>query len=194
MINKKNLLGKTPQELGVKDAIHVAIVAVRAAHSISRGSRCDLNKYREAISSEKGCGIADPFTKNDIFKTGDVFWLLLDQDEVPNVQHQWDHPSIDFTPPVREPVMDEAIQRAANSLGLTYPQLMNVCEALVYKKPVVYNGTLTPDKLNTAIDEIETSDLWWAWSEETGYIFENQGTGCCPEYNYPSIHFTETEG
>lgn len=30
MINKKNLLGKQPFELGVKDAIHTAIVSVRA--------------------------------------------------------------------------------------------------------------------------------------------------------------------
>lgn len=36
MINKKNLLGKTPDELGAKDAIHVAIVAVRAGAGESK--------------------------------------------------------------------------------------------------------------------------------------------------------------
>ncbi len=37
MINKKNLLGKAPHELGDKDAIHVAIVAVRAGIVITPG-------------------------------------------------------------------------------------------------------------------------------------------------------------
>ena len=39
MINKKNVLGKRPQEFGVKDAVHVAIVSVHAGRPIQPGQR-----------------------------------------------------------------------------------------------------------------------------------------------------------
>ncbi len=45
MINKKNLLGRPPDELGLKDAVHVAIASVRAACAINPGQRCKINDY-----------------------------------------------------------------------------------------------------------------------------------------------------
>jgi hypothetical protein len=89
VINKKNVLGKAPFDLGTKDAIHVAIVAVRAGQLVQPGQRCGLNEHREAVPNEKGVGVADPFVKGPIL-TGTSFWLLMAQDEVPNVQHVWE--------------------------------------------------------------------------------------------------------
>lgn len=185
MINKKNLLGKQPAELGIKDAIHVAIVAVRAASPIKPGQRCGMNKEREAVANEKGCGVADPFHKGNI-GTGQVFWLLLNQDEVPNVQHVWEHPSVDFTPPSKEVKRNRTIESVAKDFGVTYEQVMEAAQFVVENdKLAVYPGSKSDVEI-AAVNE-DLYDLWSEWADETGYEFENEGTGCCPEYNYPDV-------
>ncbi len=185
MINKKNLLGKRPEELGAKDAIHTAIVAVRAGGPIEPGQRCGLNEFREAIPNPKGPGVADPFVKGTIM-TGQSFWLLLAQDEVPNVQHVWQHPDLDFSPPTRETVKNELLEEIAGTLRVTYEQLMAACaHAAENNDPATYPGTLSEEELDEAWVRVDTYDLWAQWSEEASFEFENEGSACCPEYCYP---------
>ena len=189
MINKKNVLGKTPEELGTKDAIHVAIVSVRAARPISPGERVGLNKLREAEPQVKGCGVADPFLKKNI-QSGDTFWLLLCQDEVPNVQHVWEHPSVDFTPPSEPMKRNKLLEKHAVEMGVTYEQLMAAIATVVAtNEPAGYLGTKTAEELEDA--QIDLYDMWSEWGSETGYEFENQGTECCPEYDYPECRLFE---
>ncbi len=187
MINKKNLLGKTPQELGDKDAIHVAIVSVRAARLITPGQRCGLNEHREAIPDAKGVGVADPFLKSNI-TTGQTFWLLLNQDAVPNVQHVWDHPKVDFAPPTREAERNKWFQQHADQLGVTYDQLLDACQYVIDNdKSAPYPGTKDAEELEGAMEDI--GDIFSTWSDESGHEFENIGSGCCPEYQYPDVLF-----
>lgn len=188
MINKKNVLGKTPDELGAKDAIHVAIVAVRAGGPIKPGARVGMNKDREAVADSKGCGVADPFRKA-VIGTGDVFWLLLAQDEVPNVQHVWQHESIDFAPPAVAARRNRAIQRVADDYGLTYEQVMEAASSVADTyRPIEYSGSKTAEELKSV--SFDHWDFWSEWADETAYEFENEGSGCCPEYNYPRKLFT----
>jgi len=189
VINKKNVLGKEPHELGDKDAIHVAIVAVRASHLIKPGDRCGLNEFGEALRQAAGVGVADPFRREPIAR-GQSFWLLLDQDAVPNVRHVWDHPSVSFTPPTREPVFNRSLVQIAGELKLTYQQLMDACaECVRAGNPVAYVGPLSEAELTSALDRLDKYELWSEWSEESGHKFENSGTVCCPEYDYPAIPF-----
>lgn len=185
MINKKNLLGKTPTELGIKDAIHTAIVSVRAGCFIEPGQRCGLSKDREAVPDSKGCGVADPFLRNGI-QRGQYFWLLLCQDEVPNVQHVWEHPKVDFSPPTISPSMNRTIERTAKEFKVTYEQIMSAAQH-VYDggSSLPYPGTLNEKALDKAIDYFDNYEFWSEWASETGVEFENQGTECCPEYDYP---------
>ena len=183
MINKKNLLGKTPHELGDKDAVHVAIVAVRAACLIEPGARCGLNEHREATPDAKGCGVADPFRKDSI-TTGQSFWLLLNQDEVPNVRHVWEHPKLDFTPPEREVKLNTTLADAAKNFGVTYDQLMDaIAYCVEHESPAQYPGTKTADEI--AEFNEDCYDLWDEWASETGHEFYNAGTECCPELDTP---------
>ena len=185
MINKRNLLGKVPEELGTKDAIHAAIVSVRAASLIKPGTRCGLNANREAIPAENGCGVADPFRKEAITR-GQYFWLLLCQDEIPNVQHVWQHPEIDFAPPTVEVKLNSTLKRQAEEFGVSYEQLMAACAYVVGKDDSApYPGTKTAEELEKAMDDSDSHDMWYEWSEESGHEFENVGSACCPEYNYP---------
>lgn len=185
MINKKNLLGKRPHELGDKDAIHVAIVAVRAGSLIVPGQRCGMNEHREAVPDDKGPGVADPFLKGNVTR-GQPFWLLLDQDSVPNVRHEWEHPSVDFSPPAREVKLNRTLEECAESLGVTYEQLMAAASRLVDDdEQTKYPGTLSEVGLQDALESLDTYDLWSEWADETGHKFENHGSECCPEYAYP---------
>lgn len=194
MINKKNLLGKEPDELGDKDAIHVAIVAVRAGSLIKPGQRCGLNEHREAVPHEKGPGVADPFLKANITK-GQRFWLLLNQDAVPNVRHVWEHPKVDFSPPTREVQLNESLKECAKKLGVTYQQLMDACASVVASDymgtPAPYPGTLSSEELEEALDDCYVGDIWYEWSEETGHEFEDQGSACCPEPVHPDCGLFE---
>lgn len=185
MINKKNLLGKTPAELGIKDAIHVAIVAVRAGKPIEPGQRCGMNKDREAVPDDKGCGVADPFLKGVITR-GQSFWLLLNQDEVPNVAHVWEHPSVDFAPPSAEVVKNKWLQKYADDYGVTYEQLMAAANHVVFnEESAPYPGTKTAEELDKLNDEVDSADIWYEWKNETLHEFYNNGTECCPDYAYP---------
>lgn len=184
MINKKNLLGTKPIDLGTKDAIHVAIVAVRAGGPLNPGQRCGLNADREAVADAKGVGVADPFFKGVIVR-GQPFWLLLCQDEVPNVAHVWEHPSVDFTPPVVEVKRNKYLQQHADEYGVTFEQLMEAAAyAVENDKPAKYPGSKSAEELE-AIESDIGSDVFYEWAKETLYEFTNDGTECCPEYRYP---------
>lgn len=193
MINKKNLLGKKPQELGDKDAIHVAIVAVRAGLTVHPGARCGINEHREAVPDDKGVGVADPFLKAPVMR-GESFWLLLNQDAVPNVRHVWEHPDVDFTPPEREVVLNDVLNDAAKALGVTYQQLMDACASVVENdEAAAYPGTLSAEDLEEAIDAMYLGDVYSEWGEEVEHEFYNSGTECCPEYDYPRELFAIPE-
>lgn len=189
MINKKNLLGKPPLDLGDKDAIHVAIVAVRAGRPINPGQRCTMNEFGEAVPGD-GPGVADPF-RSTIAK-GESFWLLLNQDAVPNVRHVWEHPSFSFAPPKSEPEKNDVLVDIAEELGVTYRQLIDACAKVVEsEEPLPYPGTLSREDFESAIDEVSHYELWGEWADESGYEFPNYGTECCPEREYPRTKLFE---
>lgn len=190
MINKQNLLGKTPDEAGIKDAVHVAIVSVRAAEHIARGQRFKLNEFNEAVADKKGFAVVDPFRKSDVTR-GDVFWGLLDQREVPNVRHVWEHPEIKEFTPTREPQKNKYLSECAEKLKVSYTELMSSISQMVNDETPEYTGTLTEQEVKELLYncEIEESDVFQEWADETGHEFQNDGSDCCPEYDYPEFQY-----
>jgi hypothetical protein len=186
VINRKNVLGKDPEQLGIKDAIHTAIVSVRAGVAMQPGTRCKLNENREAVPDEKGIGVADPFRKG-IIACGRPFWLLMGQTEVPNVQHHWDN-GIDFSPPTVEPKRNPTLVSYAKEFGVTYEQILEAGQYVIdHDSPAPYpkNGTKTAEEVEAANERIDKYDLWTEWADEAFHEFDNHGTSCCPEYDYP---------
>jgi hypothetical protein len=187
MINKKNVLGKPPEELGDKDAIHVAIVSVRAAKAIQPGQRCSLNADREAIPNDDKktyVGVADPFRNRPILR-GESFWLVLKQDAVDNVQHTWEHPEVDFTAPTVEVKKNKVIQATAESYKVSYEDAMAAAAYVAeHNKPARYHGTL--ESLESVTDDFDRYDFWSSWARESLHEFYNEGSDCCPEYDYPT--------
>lgn len=190
MINKHNVLGKQPFELGQKDAVHAAIVSVRTGEPMEPGAKCAINEFGEAVvavGKNKSVGIADPFLKSTI-KRNQWIWLVLNQDEISAVRHDWDHPTFGFSAPTREPVINPWIKSYCDEMGVTFEKLMEAADSIVYKnKQIPYVGTKTLEEIKDYFDDCDSYDFWSAWADESLYEFENQGTECCPEYDYPNL-------
>lgn len=192
MINKKKLLGKEPELIGDKDAVHVAIISVRAGSSIESGEWCKLNEFNEAVpcNRESAVGVADPWRKG-VINTGSLLWLLPNPDSIANVAHTWDHPDFANVEPTREIQRNKYLEEYATTLGLTYNQLIKHCSNYVQNKtPILYDGSLSEEELDNVIDEwrYDFYDMWNEWAAEARYEFYNVGSECCPEYEYPDIN------
>lgn len=73
-----------------------------------------------------------------------------------------------------------------NELKVTYQQLMDACTSLVYEnKALPYPGTLTEEEYDDLEGDIDYYDIYTSWADETGHEFKNNGSACCPEYDYP---------
>lgn len=194
MINKKTMLGKTPEEAGIKDAVHVAIVSVRAGTAFSPGDSF-LMKNGEAVytSPSKRLGVIDPLRKTGVAR-GEIVWAVLDTHEVPNVRHVWDHPTESFAAPTTPFKPNSELQKLADDLKISYQEVMSALSLAVEKQyqsggETKYTGPLTEEEFEKVSDNHYRSDLYYEWTEETGYKFANQGSECCPEYDYPRFPF-----
>jgi len=186
-INKQPSLGRLAQEGGIKDAVHVAIVSCRAGCFLSPGDRVKLNEHREAVNANRkeSLGVVDPFLKEDVDK-GSFFWLVMNPNATQAVKHVWDH-EVDFTPPDRDVQENKWIKEFADDLGVSYQLLMDAARELVDNdKSTKYEGTATKEKIEEVLDDFY--EFWYEWSEETGYEFENFGSACCPEPEYPDSY------
>lgn len=184
MINKKNLLSQPPIELGVRDAIHTAIASVRAGRPIQPGERCTLNDDREAVPDENGEGVANPFRKTGVAR-GQMLWMLVE--EVPSVRHEWEHPTLDFTPPDKAAEKNKYLARHADQLKVSYDELTEACAYVAHREvPARYPRQISVDDLDVLLDGLDSGDMWYEWTCESGHEFEDYGTACCPETEYPA--------
>lgn len=192
MINKKNYLVQKPTEAGIKDAVHCAIVSVRAGATIQPGQRCKINEFGEAIPGN-GPGFANVFMTNQVL-TGEFLWLMMHPNEVESVLHTWEHKD-DFIPK-RDIAYNNTLLEYAEAYGVTYQQLMDALTYKVHKdKEMTYLGTKTEEEITRFEDNVydydknkiyyERYDLWSEWGMETNYTFPNWGTECCPEWRFP---------
>jgi cold shock CspA family protein len=92
-------LGECNQQVGQRDAVHVAIASVQAAGVLKPGQRIGFlsgSDHRvdsaDNIRVKKTIGIVDPFLQNDVTQW-QVFIMILDPGSVTDLRHHWSHPS-----------------------------------------------------------------------------------------------------
>jgi hypothetical protein len=79
-----------------RDAIHVAIAPVVAAHALRPGQHVGLDDNGEASGSStvNPIGIVDPYLAGGPRK-GDRFWLFLYPGSITSLRHDWTHPAVE---------------------------------------------------------------------------------------------------
>lgn len=91
------------ESAGGRDAIHIAVEPVTAAHLLRPGDHVGLMKTDVGVmataASEDPVGIVDPFISGNI-KPGQMFWLLIYPRKITSLRHVWSHPAFDEDGPL----------------------------------------------------------------------------------------------
>lgn len=85
-------LGKIIEGEAHRDAIHVAVAPVEAAHRLNPGERVGLLEDGRAGWMVKSIGVVDPFLSTAV-PAGERFWLFLYPNTVTGMRHHWQHPA-----------------------------------------------------------------------------------------------------
>ncbi len=108
-MSHKYELGTTPPA-GARDAVHVAIFAATARHSLAGGEPVRMTSHDKVPGYVTRCdmanaiGVADPFAT--FIEAGTPFWVVLKPGTVTNLRHEWDHPQLDAAKPAPAPALD----------------------------------------------------------------------------------------
>ena len=88
-------LGTIPTGIEGRDAVHIAIVPVKAAKLLYTGWAVTLNKDGEAepIHPQFAVGVVDPFGPDSQVHAGQWFWLCLYPKTTTGLRHVWEHPA-----------------------------------------------------------------------------------------------------
>ena len=86
-------------DVGGRDAVHVAVIAVTAAIKLTPGREVGFVDKEKLIVSpyEKHVGIVDPFLKSTV-QPGERFWLYLYPRTITSLRHNWTHPEFSDAP------------------------------------------------------------------------------------------------
>jgi hypothetical protein len=91
-------LGTIIDETAGRDAIHLAVEPVVAAHKLIPGQDVGLDEHGEAsVLAEKTLGIVDPFLTTNVEK-GQMFWLIVYPRQITSLRHVWSHPDFSDNP------------------------------------------------------------------------------------------------
>lgn len=86
-------LGSIISEKEARDAIHLAVEPVIAAHTLRPGE--DVGFVDGGVGTCKNpVGIVDPFLK-DTVKAGERFWLVVYPRQITSLRHVWTHPAFE---------------------------------------------------------------------------------------------------
>jgi len=101
MNNSEPKLGQLIDPTAQRDAIHVAIVPLKAGCDLWRAGKIKLKYGSTDIALpadydvKEAIGIVDPFLDQYEVKEGQWFWGILTPGTVTGMRHQWEHPKFD---------------------------------------------------------------------------------------------------
>lgn len=76
-----------------RDAIHLAVLPVRAYYGLEPGAEIEvIDGWASNPKNGKGMGIVDPFLTKSVVK-GEWFWMVLKPRLITSLRHVWTHPA-----------------------------------------------------------------------------------------------------
>jgi hypothetical protein len=121
-------LGSIISENEKRDAIHLAVEPVIAAHFLQPGQDVGLRSDGSATTEDvKLLGIVDPFLKEPVAE-GERFWLVVYPRQITSLRHVWAHPDFPEAPDVtlapKYSASEQWIRDFAARMSLHYDVLM----------------------------------------------------------------------
>lgn len=128
-------LGTIIDETQKRDAIHLAVIPLRAGHRLFAGQDVGIgNDGRASAAAQTLLGIVDPFLKSPA-QPDEWFWLVLYPRTITSLRHVWTHPAIPDEPERSHGATTSASERwlreYAEQTDVTYSRLMDGARAYV---------------------------------------------------------------
>jgi hypothetical protein len=89
---KLGALIETLGEQNQRDAVHIAVVPIKAHATLRPGDHIAVTEDGTTSKYGPPIGIVDPFLSSSV-PTGSTFWLFLYQGSVNTLRHEWTHPA-----------------------------------------------------------------------------------------------------
>jgi hypothetical protein len=86
-------LGSTIEPYAKRDAVHIAVVPMKAGQSLRAGQHIGIMGDGTAGTDAVRIGIVDPFLTKDLAR-GEFFWMLVYPRTITSLRHVWSHPGI----------------------------------------------------------------------------------------------------
>lgn len=128
-----------PDDVGGRDAVHVAVIAVSAGEKLTPGQDVgfsgELTERQEqiaraALATVDPIGIVDPFLKGLVWP-GQRFWLYLYPRTITSLRHQWTHPAFaegeataSYSPPSQQVSAEQWMRDFADRVDLGYSTVL----------------------------------------------------------------------
>jgi hypothetical protein len=137
-------LGTIIDEEQARDAIHLAVEPVIAAHNMEAGAHVGLlDDGRASEFASKHLGIVDPFLTDGVV-AGERFWLIVYPRQITSLRHVWAHPDFPEAPDValapKYSASEQWIRNFADSVSLHYDVLMEGAERWVSTHDNIWGG------------------------------------------------------
>lgn len=171
-------LGELVDDKQDRDAIHIAIVPMKASELLRPGQRVGLigDDECEAGPSENCVGIVDPYLV-DVVPKGAVFWLFLLPNTVTGMRHHWEHPEFQ-----NDQLISQAMQKEnarmwlidqCDPLGMSFEELTS------RNSELVNGGYIKTHQNESARDHwYEIEDQFWRFLEiYTGQVIKESDRG-----------------
>lgn len=91
-----------------RDAIHLAVIPVKALHHLEPGEHVTAAGWGTWPYSHDAVGIVDPFLSNPV-AAGEWFWLVIYPRKITSLRHVWSHPAFPEETLILSPVVPEAL-------------------------------------------------------------------------------------
>lgn len=156
-----------------RDAIHIAVAPVIAAHTLISGRHVGIDQHGQATEhTGSQIGIVDPFLRVTVEK-GQTFWLFLYPGTITSLRHEWAHPAFGAEEKVIvETSTSEKWMRAwsVQHMGKDYyGDREKLTEEEAYGNAITAGHTLNVGPYEDSRDHIDST--WWShWSIITGEV------------------------
>lgn len=160
--------GKFEGDKPEKDALHVAVAPVVAAHDLQRGDAIGFiveGDCEKVGKVDNPIGIVDPFLEEIFVYRGMRFWMFLYPNTITTLKHVWKHPAFEEKPNEMG-ASEKWLREYAAEVGVSYEETMEHAQQSLQDNE--YYHTLSYDTPDIVFSQAE--NFWKHFEKQTGVL------------------------